>query len=174
MCATALTEQNKLSVKSLLSRTNCCERLPDSSSSEEAGGDFFFPPPPSGYMAKCDWTFLAAVALLQESHISQGSPLLLQQDTHCMKNVEWWRERPDKKWKVDFVVVWTEGRVMSLLQDLHSQPAGIEYFFPLFLCLEKNIYITKNSFYACYGWPSVCTSWASGKGSKKTEGDLWV
>lgn len=67
------------------------------------------------------------------------------------------------------VMVWTEGRVMSSLQDSHGQDAGIKYFFPSFSGKKKNI--TKNPFYACYEWPLVSASWALGSGRKK-RGDL--
>lgn len=126
---------------------------------------FFFPSPSSGHMTKCDWTCLATVALVQESQISQGSPLLLQQDTHYMKNVELWSERPGGKWKVDCGGL--EWRPSDVLAAGLTQSACWNQvcFFPLFHCLEKKNY--KTPFYACYGWPSVCTSTALGNGRRR-------
>lgn len=148
MCDDTNWTKKKSVLTSLLSRANCCVETPRQQQ-REAMRWFFFFPLSNGFMAKCDWTFLAIVASAHESHISQGCPSLFRQLTHPLKNVELWRGRPDEKrnggslWCCGVKAEWHPRCRTHTVSRLESSN-----FFSL--SLQRKKLLEKNPFYAWY------------------------
>lgn len=165
MCAATLTEQNKLGVKSLLSWTNCCERLPDSSS-EKPWGSFFFPlsfkwPHDKVWLNMSgDCGFSTRITDFTRFPIATSAGYTLYEKCWIVKR-ETGRKMKSRLWWFGVKAEWCPRCRTHTVSLLESSV----FFFPLFHCLEKKNY--KTPFYACYGWPSVCTSTALGNGRRR-------